>query len=102
MLRCEGKVRLLVKAKAASCLTFVSPVAPSQSDEFSFLFFRAPSTVWCPLALLQPSLMCAAAIRCPSEEQQEDSVWCIAGSSIIHTEISVRVWWMFLDVSYRL
>ena len=49
--------------------------------------------IWCPLALLQPSLLCSVAIHCPREktkEQQGGGVWCIVRSSVIHTEISVK------------
>lgn len=48
---------------------------------------------WCHLALFQPSLLCSVAIHCPNEktkEQQGGSVWCIMGSSVIHTEVSVK------------
>lgn len=58
MLRFEEKLRLPAKAKAASCLTFPSW---SMGHLFRvlyspFYFFRAPSTIQCPLA--SPAVLC--------------------------------------------
>lgn len=79
------------KGSIPSDLSFMSTVTYCQSDIYSSLFCTAPSTLWCPLALLQTFLLYCVGICCTTEktkEQQGDSACCIMGSSVIHTEIS--------------
>lgn len=46
-----------------------------------------------PSSALLPPLLFSVANYCPRErtkEQQGDTIWCIVGSSAIHTEVSVK------------
>lgn len=77
------------KGSILSDLSFMISGTSSQCCILFFIFIELPP----PSSALLPPLLFSVAIYCPKEktkEQQEDSVWCIVGSSVMHTEINVK------------